>query len=56
METLLATVGASDDWGHKAHKDLIHTRGKDFRKEKGKKKKGSYSGGAISFAVKSIKM
>ena len=40
----------------KAHQDLIKTRGKDFTKEKNKKKKGSYKGGAIdmhgSYSVK----
>lgn len=35
------------DYGDKAHNDLSVTRGKDFTKEKNKKKRGSYRGGAI---------
>jgi len=35
--------------------DLINTRGKGFRKEKGKKKRSNYSGGKITFEVKSTK-
>lgn len=34
-------------WGRKAHEDLIVTKGKGFTKEKNKKKRGSYKGGAI---------
>lgn len=34
-------------WGAKAHEDLIVTKGKGFTKEKNKKKRGSYRGGAI---------
>jgi len=50
-----AKKGASGDWGEKAHKALSVTRGKGFRHEKNKKKKGHYSGGSISMAVNSIK-
>lgn len=41
--------GASEreDYGSKAHRDLIVTKGKGFTKEKNKKKRGSYRGGAI---------
>ncbi|KAK6429318.1 jun-like transcription factor, partial [Oleoguttula sp. CCFEE 5521] len=43
------------DYAEKAHQDLIVTRGKGFTKEKNKKKRGSYRGGAIDFAPKGIK-
>lgn len=36
------------DYGEKAHQDLIVTRGAGFRKEKNKKKRGSYRGGEIT--------
>eukprot|EP00730_Choanoeca_flexa_P014190 TRINITY_DN6112_c0_g1_i2.p1 TRINITY_DN6112_c0_g1~~TRINITY_DN6112_c0_g1_i2.p1 ORF type:complete len:121 (+),score=40.41 TRINITY_DN6112_c0_g1_i2:147-509(+) len=36
-----------DGWGAKASKDLMVTRGKSFRHEKTKKKRGSYRGGQI---------
>ena len=37
-----------DTWGAKASKDLIVTKGKGFRHEKTKKKRGSYRGGEIN--------
>lgn len=37
-----------NDYGAKAHADLIVTRGAGFRKEKNKKKRGSYKGGTIT--------
>lgn len=37
-----------NDYGAKASADLIVTRGAGFRKEKGKKKRGSYRGGDIT--------
>ena len=37
-----------NDYGRKAHEDLIVTRGAGFRKEKNKKKRGSYRGGEIT--------
>ena len=40
-------AGARGSWGEKANADLIHTRGKSFRHEKTKKKRGSYHGGKI---------
>jgi len=43
------------NYGAKAHKDLIVTRGDGFRKEKQKKKRGSYKGGAIDFHTRSFK-
>lgn len=36
-----------DEYGARASRDLIVTRGKGFTKEKNKKKRGSYRGGAI---------
>jgi len=47
--------GAEGSWGEKANKDLIHTRGKSFRHEKTKKKRGSYRGGKIDLNTYSIK-
>lgn len=43
------------DYAEKAHRDLIVTKGKGFTKEKNKKKRGSYRGGAIDLAPKGIK-
>lgn len=43
-------------WGFKANETLKHTRGKGFRHEKTKKKRGSYRGGLIDdSAVNSVK-
>lgn len=50
-----AKIGAHGDWGAKANLDLKHTRGKGFRHEKTKKKRGSYKGGLINTSVNSIK-
>ena len=48
--------GARGSWGEKASHDLRNTRGKSFRHEKTKKKRGSYRGGMIDTnAVHSIK-
>merc|ERR1712150_97800 len=44
-----------DTWGAKATADLIVTRGKSFRHEKTKKKRGSYKGGEINTGVASFK-
>jgi len=41
----------TNDYGAKAHKDLIVTRGAGFRKEKNKKKRGSYRGGEITVSA-----
>ena len=38
-----------------ASQDLIVTKGKSFRHEKTKKKRGSYKGGPINMGVASIK-
>lgn len=37
-----------NDYGARASSDLIVTRGDGFRKEKNKKKRGSYKGGDIT--------
>ncbi|KAF0293898.1 Nucleolar and coiled-body phosphoprotein 1 [Amphibalanus amphitrite] len=42
-----AKSGAVGSWGERANRDLKFTRGKGFRHEKTKKKRGSYSGGQI---------
>ncbi|TFK94795.1 hypothetical protein K466DRAFT_475611, partial [Polyporus arcularius HHB13444] len=48
--------GASaSDYGARASRDLIVTRGAGFRKEKNKKKRGSYRGGEITMESHSIK-
>jgi hypothetical protein len=45
----------TNDYGQRAHHDLIVTKGAGFRKEKNKKKRGSYRGGEItvSYVVQS---
>lgn len=50
-----AKNGSRGDWGQKANEALKLTKGKSFRHEKTKKKRGSYRGGAISTTVNSIK-
>ncbi|KIK94288.1 hypothetical protein PAXRUDRAFT_828150 [Paxillus rubicundulus Ve08.2h10] len=50
-----ARGGTANDYGEKAHRDLIVTRGAGFRKEKNKKKRGSYRGGEITMENHSIK-
>ncbi|KAI0256854.1 SRP40, C-terminal domain-containing protein, partial [Lactifluus subvellereus] len=51
-----ASCGARpDDYGARAHQDLIVTRGDGFRKEKNKKKRGSYRGGNITLESHSFK-
>lgn len=50
-----AKAGPSNDYGQRAHKDLISTRGAGFRKEKNKKKRGSYKGGEITLESHSFK-
>ncbi|MEQ2177707.1 hypothetical protein GOODEAATRI_006411 [Goodea atripinnis] len=47
--------GANGDWGQKANQVLKFTKGKSFRHEKTKKKRGSYRGGAISTTINSVK-
>ena len=48
------TFGSSG-YGAKASEKLMTVRGKDFRHEKTKKKRGNYRGGTISLASNSIK-
>ncbi|KAF9647617.1 hypothetical protein BDM02DRAFT_3145651 [Thelephora ganbajun] len=45
----------TNDYGAKANADLIVTKGASFRKEKNKKKRGSYRGGDITMESHSIK-
>jgi len=47
--------GVNGDYGARASRDLIVTRGDGFRKEKNKKKRGSYRGGEITLETHSIK-
>lgn len=47
--------GARGSWGEKANRDLKIVKGKAFRHEKTKKKRGSYKGGVIDTSVHSIK-
>jgi len=47
--------GSRGDWGEKANKDLKFVKGKSFRHEKTKKKRGSYRGGQINTSINSIK-
>ncbi|KAG1832655.1 SRP40, C-terminal domain-containing protein [Suillus variegatus] len=46
-----AKGGVTNDYGNRAHQDLIVTRGAGFRKEKNKKKRGSYRGGEITVSM-----
>ena len=46
---------ARGSWGEKAYHDLKCTKGKSFRHEKTKKKRGSYCGGQIDMGVNSIR-
>ena len=50
-----AKLSASGGWGEKANKDLKHTRGRSFKHEKTKKKRGSYVGGGIDMQINSVK-
>ena len=50
-----AKSGAAGGYGQKANEILIHTKGKSFRHEKTKKKRGTYIGGEIDQSVHSIK-
>lgn len=47
--------GARGSWGERANEVLKFTKGKKFRHEKQKKKRGSYCGGHIDTHVNSIK-
>ena len=52
---LLLQGGSEEGYGYRAHLDMIVTKGKGFRAEKTKKKRGSYKGGVIDFASHSFK-
>ena len=47
--------GSYGSWGEKASRDLIVVKGKNFKKEKTKKKRGSYAGGIVDTTVNSVK-
>jgi len=51
----VAKPAPKNDYGARAHEDLIVTRGAGFRKEKNKKKRGSYKGGEITMESHSFK-
>ena len=40
-----------DEYGARASRDLIVTRGKGFTKEKNKKKRGAYKGGPLDVGM-----
>ena len=51
-----AKKNSKGSYGERAYIDLKDTRGRDFRQEKNKKKKGAYKGGKIdTHSVCSIK-
>jgi len=43
-----------ESWGARAQEDLGKVKGNRFRHEKTKKKRGSYRGGEISYAINSV--
>ena len=47
--------GGADGYGYMANQILKFTKGKSFRHEKTKKKRGTYKGGEINMGVTSIK-
>ncbi|KIW14324.1 hypothetical protein PV08_07106 [Exophiala spinifera] len=49
-DSYLSNAYQSYDYADRAYKDLSVTRGKGFTKEKNKKKRGSYRGGAIDIS------
>ncbi|KAF9359308.1 hypothetical protein BGX34_008444 [Mortierella sp. NVP85] len=53
--TYMSKGGAENGYGYRAHLDMIVTRGKGFRAEKTKKKRGSYKGGFITNESHSFK-
>ena len=55
-ERFAAADFAGGEYAQRALQDLGATKGRSFTREKGKKKRGSYRGGAIdAFGVNSIK-
>jgi hypothetical protein len=55
FESKFADGNIREDYGAKASAILVAVRGKDFRHEKTKKKRGTYKGGPIDLASNSIK-
>ncbi|RHZ82724.1 hypothetical protein Glove_104g51 [Diversispora epigaea] len=53
--SFMAKEGAIGSYGEKAHNDFMEVRGKNFRAQKTKKKRGSYRGGKIDMESHSIK-
>ncbi len=53
--SLIFQRGSFGNYGDKAAKTLFNTKGKSFKHEKTKKKRGTYKGGIITTQVKSIK-
>jgi len=53
--TFMSGAGGESGYGYRAHLDMIVTKGKGFRAEKTKKKRGSYKGGLIDFESRSFK-
>jgi hypothetical protein len=51
----VASDQAGTGWGAKANNTLIQVKGKGFRHEKTKKKRGSYRGGALPMEPQSLK-
>jgi len=47
-------AGKGETWGNKAAQDLGKVKGDRFRREKTKKKRGTYKGTGIDFKVKSV--
>jgi hypothetical protein len=55
-ERFAAADFAGGEYAERALQDLAPTKGRKFTREKGKKKRGSYRGGAIdAFGVNSIR-
>ncbi len=54
-ERLLDNTFQGDEFGQKANKALGSVKGRDFRHEKTKKKRGTYRGGPLDQSVRSIK-
>ncbi|KAK4697510.1 hypothetical protein P7C71_g573, partial [Lecanoromycetidae sp. Uapishka_2] len=50
VDPRMSNAYKSYDYAEKAHQDLSVTKGKGFTKEKNKKKRGSYRGGAIDIS------
>ncbi|KAI9430264.1 SRP40, C-terminal domain-containing protein, partial [Lactarius indigo] len=55
FESRVRPISYLHDYGAQASRDLIVTRGDGFRKEKNKKKRGSYRGGQITLQSHSFK-